>query len=81
MLKREVTLGTVYAVKVGSRVRPVQVTHEATIGGGWYGRNLATGRTVRIRSAAKLRCEVQPTPDGRFYMPVGKGRTYVPAII
>jgi hypothetical protein len=31
--------------------------------GGWVGRNLRTGRTVRIRAAAKLRCTLKRQAD------------------
>jgi hypothetical protein len=60
-----VKLGETYLVKVSGKIVPVRLDRTAydvkTINGvyrsgGWWGTNLNTGRAVRIRSAAKLRC-------------------------
>jgi hypothetical protein len=58
MKKREVVLGQVYAVKVSGRIQQVRLVAESPHGG-WVGRNLQTGREVRIRSAARLRYPVR----------------------
>ena len=72
MIKSQVKVGSVYAVKVGERIRPVRIDRsedrvQRTTGTGmslsqvrthWTGTNLDTGRTVSIRSAAKLRWEM-----------------------
>jgi hypothetical protein len=61
MKKRDVVLGQVYAVKVSSRIQHVRLVAESPHGG-WVGRNLQTGRAVRIRSAARLRYPVAQAP-------------------
>jgi hypothetical protein len=48
----------VYAVKVSGQVQEVRLVAESPYGG-WIGRNLRTGREVRIRSAARLRYPVR----------------------
>ena len=62
MRRRDVVLGQVYAVKVSGRLQPVRLVAESPHGG-WVGRNLLTGREVRIRSAARLRYPVQQPPQ------------------
>ena len=57
MQKHDVKLGTTYIVKVSGTLAKVRLTREHPRGG-WYGTNLATGREVRIRTAARLRSEV-----------------------
>jgi hypothetical protein len=59
MLKRDVKVGSVYAVKVSGLLRPVRLDREAGALGGWYATNLSTGRPVRIHSAQKLRYELE----------------------
>lgn len=54
MKKRQIEVGTTYIVKVSGVLARVCITGESPYGG-WVGRNLATGREVRIRSAARLR--------------------------
>jgi hypothetical protein len=54
MKKRDVEIGAIYIVKVSGKLTPVRLTRESPYGG-WEGTNLATGREVRIRSAARLR--------------------------
>jgi hypothetical protein len=49
----------VYAVKVSGRIQSVRLVAESPHGG-WVGRNLHTGRAVRIRSAARLRYPIPP---------------------
>ena len=57
MNAKDVKLGNVYVVKVGDRLCQVKV-HSKSRFGGWDGMNLATGRQVRIKTAARLRYEV-----------------------
>ena len=54
MRKAEVKIGFRYWAKVSDRVVPVRIlsTHNVK---GWYAVNENTGRTVYIRSAARLR--------------------------
>jgi hypothetical protein len=54
MRKGDAILGQVYAVKVTCRIQPVRLVAQSPHGG-WLGRNLQTGRSVRIRSAARVR--------------------------
>ncbi len=62
MQKRNVKVGSTYIVKVSGTLAKVRITREHPRGG-WYGTNLATGREIRIRTAARLRSEV-PTAQG-----------------
>jgi hypothetical protein len=62
MQKQNVHIGTAYIVKVSGTLAKVRITREHPRGG-WYGTNLATGREIRIRTAARLRSEV-PTAQG-----------------
>jgi hypothetical protein len=62
MNKRDVVLGQVCAVKVSGRIQQVRLVAESSHGG-WIGRNLQTGREVRIRSAARLRYPIQQAPQ------------------
>ena len=62
MQKHNVQIGTTYIVKVSGTLAKVRLTREHPRGG-WYGTNLATGREIRIRTAARLRSEV-PTAQG-----------------
>jgi hypothetical protein len=59
MQKLNVKIGTTYIVKVSGTLAKVRLTREHDRGG-WYGTNLATGREIRIRTAARLRSEVLP---------------------
>ena len=65
MQKHNVQIGTTYIVKVSGTLAKVRLTREHPRGG-WYGTNLATGREIRIRTAARLRSEV-PTAQGISY--------------
>jgi len=53
MKKNEVKVGQCYMAKVTKSVVPVRIDRE-TPSGGWDARNVATGRSVRIKSAARL---------------------------
>ena len=59
MKKHNVKVGTTYIVKVSGRLAKVRLTREHDRGG-WCGTNLATGREIRIRTAARLRSEATP---------------------
>ena len=61
MQKHNVTIGNTYIVKVSGTLAKVRLTRECNYGG-WYGTNLATGREIRIRTAARLRSELPPAP-------------------
>lgn len=68
MKSKDVQLGGIYVVKVSGKLTRVRLDSESPYGG-WNGTNLETKRDVRIKTAAKLRCEVMPantTPD--FYV-------------
>jgi len=54
MNKNEVQVGGVYTAKVTNRLVEVRIDGENRHGG-WDATNLATGKKVRIKSAAKLR--------------------------
>ena len=58
MQKHNVKIGATYVVKVSGTLAQVRLTREHDRGG-WYGTNLATGREIRIRTAARLRSEVR----------------------
>ena len=62
MQKHNVKIGTTYIVKVSGTLAKVRITREHPRGG-WYGTNLATGREIRIRTAARLRSEVPPAQE------------------
>jgi hypothetical protein len=64
MKTRDAVLGQVYAVKVSGRIQAVRLEAESPHGG-WVGRNLQTGRAVRIRTAARL-CYPIPPAERRF---------------
>mgnify|MGYP001600192200 CR=1 FL=1 len=53
MKKAEVEIRGVYVAKVSGQLVTVRLERESPYGG-WDATNLATGRAVRIRSAARL---------------------------
>ena len=59
MQKHNVNIGMTYIVKVSGTLARVRLTREHPRGG-WFGTNLATGREIRVRTAARLRSEVPP---------------------
>ena len=59
MKKADVRLGGVYLAKVSGRLTRVRLDRESPYGG-WKATNLATGREVDVRTAARLRKEVLP---------------------
>jgi hypothetical protein len=61
MKQVDVHTGGVYVAKVSGKLTKVRLDEECWFGtrrSGWLATNLATGRQVHIRSAAKLRKEV-----------------------
>ena len=54
MRRAEVQIGSTYIAKVSGVLAKVRITGESPYGG-WRGKNLATGREIRIRSAARPR--------------------------
>ncbi len=65
MKKDEVRIGSTYRVKVSGNVVPVKITAEKWSGDkhtGWVGTNTETGRSVRVKSAQRLRAEVGGKP-------------------
>ena len=63
MKNNQVSIGKIYAVKVSGMITPVKLESDSPYGG-WNGVNLRTGRDVRIRTAAKLRYELESIPNG-----------------
>jgi hypothetical protein len=58
MKKNEVEISKVYVVKVSGHLTRVRIISESAYGG-WNGKNIATGREVRIQSAARLRYVIE----------------------
>lgn len=54
MKAKDVEIGKVYIVKVSGKLQPVRLEQEAQLKG-WVGKNLDTGRSIHVKSAAKLR--------------------------
>jgi hypothetical protein len=54
MKKADVEIRGVYVAKVSGQLVKVRIERESPHGG-WDATNLATGRAIRIRSAARLR--------------------------
>lgn len=54
MKNAEIKIGETYLAKVTNKVVPVRIDAEHT-GGGWTATNLTTSKTIRIKSAQRLR--------------------------
>ena len=54
MKKANVQIGATYLVKVADNLVPVKITREHD-NGGWEGTSVKTGKTIRIKSAQRLR--------------------------
>jgi len=54
MKKNDVQIGAIYQVKVAGNLVPVKITCEHD-NGGWLGTSTKTGKTIRIKSAHRLR--------------------------
>jgi len=61
MKKNEVEVGGVYSAKVSGNIVPVRIDRENPRGG-WEGTNLKTKKSVRIKSAQRLRCKAATWP-------------------
>ena len=75
MKKKDVQLGGVYVAKVSGRLAPVRITRESPYGG-WEAVNVKTGRSIRVRSAARLRRPVASKPlaiGTRVAVNIGQG--------
>ncbi len=57
MRKKDVEIGGEYGAKVSNQLTRVRITGESPYGG-WDAVNIATGRPVRIKTAARLRYAV-----------------------
>ena len=54
MKKSDIQTGATYLVKVAGNLVPVKITREHD-NGGWQGTSVKTGKTIRIKSAQRLR--------------------------
>jgi hypothetical protein len=54
MKKADVKINATYVVKVANNLVPVKIVREHA-NGGWEGESLKTGKTIRIKSAQRLR--------------------------
>jgi len=57
MKKNEITIGAIYSAKVSGRIVPVKIV-KVNPHGGWDAVNLTTKKSVRIKSAQRLRRRV-----------------------
>lgn len=57
MKKKDVQIGAVYTAKISGKLTKVRIERPISWGvnSGWEATNLTTGRSVRIKTAAKLR--------------------------
>ena len=62
MKAKDVKIGDIYAAKVSGNRTTVRIANEHPTKG-WEAVNLATGRTVRILTAARLRPITNPKPE------------------
>lgn len=62
MKKAEVEIGTCYVAKVSGSLTVVKILGYSPYGG-WVGRNLKSGRDVRVKSAARLRYKAPLKPS------------------
>ena len=70
MLKKQVVFGALYYIRDhDGRFRVIRILDENPYGG-YNATKLKTGRTIRIKSAAKLRARVQQNPETGKYFPV-----------
>lgn len=67
MLKREVRIGAHYAIRHSGEHNLCVIRIEGeSLYGGFNATKLKTGRAIRIKSAAKLRFEVERNSSGRW---------------
>jgi len=74
MKKNDVKIGESYMAKVTNSVVPVRIDAENRHGG-WDGKNIATGRKVRIKSAQRLRSKCTQADLANLGRPTPKQRT------
>lgn len=65
MKKSEVMIDNTYVAKISGRLCPVRLTGKSAFGG-WVGINLRTRKGVHIKTAAKLRRQIDPQVVERF---------------
>lgn len=58
MRAKDVQVGKRYRAKVSGELVTVRILSAAPIGG-WYAKSEKTGRMIRIKTAARLRCPVE----------------------
>ena len=63
MKKTDVQIGATYLVKVADNLVPVKITREHP-SGGWEGTSTKTGKTIRIKSAQRLRKRLADAAHG-----------------
>ena len=63
MKKADVQTGATYLVKVAGNLVPVKITREHD-NGGWEGTSVKTGKTIRIKTAQRLRKPLDDTAHG-----------------
>ena len=63
MKKAEIKIGGYYQAKISNRLTIVRIDSKTLHGNGWMVTNMNTNRQIRIRSAAKLRREMQWPPQ------------------
>ena len=63
MKKADVHVGATYLVKVAGNLVPVKITREHD-NGGWLGTSVKTGKTIRIKSAQRLRKRLADAAHG-----------------
>jgi hypothetical protein len=70
------TIGNAYEARVSGKVTTVRILSKSTYGKGWVAKNEATGREVRILTAARLR-PLAPPPCGNEHTIDVDGATVV----
>lgn len=78
MRAKDVAVGMAYVVRVSGRLTQVRI-NSAVRSGGWNGTNLATGRAVRIRTAARLRAAAGNPAAPMEDLAIPAGNLAVPA--
>lgn len=78
MRKNEVKIGGTYVAKVSGKLVTVRLDSASRFGG-WDATNLYTGRSVRIKTAARLRKVTVYAPDpnkSRGFVPIAQEEDY-----
>lgn len=66
MRKEQVTIGALYIAKVSNKMTVVEILNERLLGKGWTAKNRMTGRNIYIRSARRLRQEIDESDLSKF---------------